>query len=39
MSLRLLEALEGDGWQVSFNKWDVGDDRPVGVFELVPPPG
>jgi len=38
--LRFLESLETDGWQVSFNKWNVGEEetpRPVGVFELVPP--
>jgi hypothetical protein len=40
MSLRLVEALEGDGWKVSYNRWVVGEDpapRPVGVFELVAP--
>lgn len=40
VSLRLLEALEGDGWGVSFNRWNVvgdADPRPVGVFELAPP--
>ncbi len=39
-SIRLLEAMEADGWGVRFNKWEVGDEatpRPVGVFELVPP--
>lgn len=39
-SLRLLEALEGDGWKVTMNKWTVGaegEPRPIGVFELVPP--
>jgi predicted nicotinamide N-methyase len=39
-SLRLLEALERDGWGVSLTKWDVGEEtapRPVGVFELAPP--
>lgn len=38
-ALRFLEALEGDGWQVTYNRWDVGDaePRPVGVFELAPP--
>ena len=38
-SLRLLEALERDGWRVEMTKWNVGDDeepRPVGVFELTP---
>jgi predicted nicotinamide N-methyase len=42
MSLRLFEALEGDGWNVRFDKWDVGEEsapRPVGVFELTPPGG
>lgn len=37
-SLRLLEALEGDGWTISMTKWSLGDDaapRPVGVFELA----
>ena len=37
---RLLEAMEGEGWNVSFNKWEVGEEatrRPVGVFELAPP--
>jgi predicted nicotinamide N-methyase len=40
-SLRLLEALEVDGWKVLMNQWDVGEGaaaRPIGVFELVPPP-
>jgi hypothetical protein len=42
VSLRLLEALEGDGWAVRMSKWTVGDaageaPRPVGVFELTPP--
>lgn len=39
-SLRLLEALEQDGWTVSLTKWRVGEElapRPVGVFELTPP--
>jgi hypothetical protein len=39
-SLRLLEALEGDGWGVTVNTWDVGEQaapRPIGVFELTPP--
>jgi predicted nicotinamide N-methyase len=41
-SLRLLEALEADGWRVRFTKWTVGEaaaPRPVGVFELTPPGG
>ena len=40
VSLRLLEALEADGWRITLNKWTVGEDsapRPIGVFELVPP--
>ena len=42
VSLKLLEALEGDGWRVAVSKWTVGDaadatPRPVGVFELTPP--
>ena len=43
VSLRLLEALEADGWAVAMSKWTVGEDaagvapRPVGVFELTPP--
>ncbi len=39
MSLRLLEALEAEGRNVSFNRWDVGEEatpRPIGVFELGP---
>jgi predicted nicotinamide N-methyase/predicted nucleic acid-binding protein len=38
-SLRLLEALESDGWTIVMNKWDVGQEttpRPIGVFELAP---
>lgn len=40
VSLRLLEALEGDGWAVAFDRWNItgdADPRPIGVFELVPP--
>ena len=40
MSLRLLEAMETDGWGVSFSRWDVGEDatpRPIGVFDVLPP--
>lgn len=39
-SLRLLEAMERDGWSVSVGTWRVGegeDARPMGVFELAPP--
>jgi len=38
--LRLLTALEGDGWSVALAKWNVGEERaprPVGVYELAPP--
>jgi predicted nicotinamide N-methyase len=38
--VRLLEALERDGWQVGLSKWNVGEDvatRPIGVFELAAP--
>jgi len=48
-SLRLLEAMEADGWRVGMSKWNVAGGaedeededegpRPIGVFELVPPP-
>lgn len=39
-SLRLLEALEADGWRIALNKWRVGEEqseRPMGVFELTRP--
>ena len=39
-SLRLLEALEADGWAIAVSKWQVGEEaamRPVGLFELTPP--
>jgi predicted nicotinamide N-methyase len=40
-SLKLLEALEGDGWTIVLAKWNVGEPedepRPIGVFELTPP--
>ena len=39
-SLPLLEALEADGWAVSFTRWQIGEDaamRPVGLFSLLPP--
>lgn len=41
-SVRLLEAMERDGWTVALAKWTVGEEaepRPFGVFELTPPPG
>lgn len=37
-SVALLEAMEADGWNASFNKWTVGvqpPPRPIGVFELT----
>ena len=42
-SLRLLEAMEADGWAITMTKWSVAVDgtraapRPIGVFELRPP--
>ena len=40
MSLRLLESLEKDGWQISMTKYRIGEDaspRPIGIFELTLP--
>lgn len=40
VSLRLLEALEADGWSVTLSKWSVGEEatpRPVAVYELKAP--
>jgi len=40
VSLRLLEAMEGDGWGGTLSKWSVGEEatpRPVAVFELTAP--
>jgi methyltransferase-like protein 23 len=40
MGVRFLETLQNEGWGVTFNKWDVGEEaapRPIGVFELLPP--
>lgn len=37
-SVRLLEAMQVDGWQVTLDKWTVGvtpPPRPVGVFTLT----
>ena len=37
-SLRLLEALEAEGWAISMSKWSVGEDaapRAIGVFEIA----
>lgn len=39
-SLRLLEAMERDGWTIGLSKWTIGEGdatRPVGVYELTPP--
>jgi methyltransferase-like protein 23 len=39
-SLRLLEAMEEDGWRITLTKWSVGEEgtpRPIGVYELEPP--
>lgn len=41
VSIKLLEALEADGWQVALDRWTVGITPPprrVGVFALTPPP-
>ena len=40
VSLRLLEAMEADGWTIAVSKWSVGeasDPRPIGIFELTRP--
>lgn len=40
VSLRLLEALEADGWSVTLSKWSVGEEatpRPIAVYELTAP--
>lgn len=37
-SVRFLEAMEGEGWRVTMDKWTVGvtpPPRPVGVFTLT----
>ena len=42
VSLRLLEAMEADGWRIAVSKWSIGEDsapRAIGLFELAPPPG
>jgi predicted nicotinamide N-methyase len=39
-SLRLLEAMEEDGWRITMTRWHVGEEttpRPIGVFELTAP--
>jgi len=40
VGLGLLEAMERDGWKVTMNRWEIGEDtnsRPVGVFEMRAP--
>jgi len=40
VSLRLLEAMEADGWRIAMTKWTVGaedDARPIAVFEIATP--
>ena len=39
ISLRLLEALETQSWNITVSKWNLGDEenpRAVGIFELSP---
>lgn len=39
VSIRLLETLDAEGWQVGITRWNLGEDtspRPIGVFELAP---
>jgi predicted nicotinamide N-methyase len=39
-SLKLLEAMQSDGWRVTLTKWTVGEEadaRAIGVYELKPP--
>ena len=39
-SLRLLEAMEGDGWKLMMTTWSIGEGenrRVIGLFELEPP--
>ena len=39
-SVRLLEAMETEGWRVTMDRWSVAvapPPRPVGVFALTPP--
>ena len=39
-SLKLLEAMEADGWTIGMTKWSIGqeeDSRPIGIFDLEPP--
>lgn len=37
-SMRLLEALEEQGWKVALSKWNIGEPaRAIGVFEITSP--
>lgn len=40
VSLKLLEQLDQNGWQISMSKWNIGDEedelRAIGVYELRP---
>ncbi|HEU4883693.1 MAG TPA: methyltransferase domain-containing protein [Longimicrobium sp.] len=39
-SLRLLEAMEAEGWTIGMTKWTIARDdtpRPIGLFDLAPP--
>jgi predicted nicotinamide N-methyase len=39
-SLRLLEAMEAEGWAITLTRWSIGQDaepRPIGLFDLQPP--
>jgi predicted nicotinamide N-methyase len=40
LSMRLLEAMERDGWRIALSKWTIGEGeeaRAIGVYELRPP--
>jgi methyltransferase-like protein 23 len=42
VSLRLMEALQEEGWSVALAKWTVGEEdapRATGVYELITPEG
>jgi predicted nicotinamide N-methyase len=39
-SMKLLEAMEKDGWKITVAKWNVGEEEPlrsIAVYELEPP--
>jgi predicted nicotinamide N-methyase len=39
-SLKLLEAMEAEGWKIGMTKWSIGEaasPRPIGLFDLQPP--